>query len=67
MELPGQGSDLSHSQELNFSCGNARSLTDGAWPGIKPASQHSQDTADPIGPQQELQERDFESDPGGHA
>ena len=40
----------------NLSCsfGNARSLTNCAGPGIKPASQYSQDAANPIAPQQEL-------------
>ena len=36
------------------SCGNARSLTHCAGPGIKPKSQSSQDTADPVTPQWEL-------------
>ena len=48
MEFLGQGSDQGHS------CGNARSLIHGAGPGIKPASQSSQDAAKPIVPQQEL-------------
>ena len=48
MQIPGQGSDLCHG------CGNARSLTHGAGPGIEPASQHSRDAADAIATQQEL-------------
>ena len=45
MELPGQGSDLSHSCDLCCSCSNTGSLTHCAGPGIKPASQRSRDTA----------------------
>ena len=54
MELPGQGSDPSHSCELRQSSSNAGSLTHCAGLGIKPASRCSQDTADSIAPQQEL-------------
>ena len=54
VELPGQGSDLSHSYELCWSCGNAGSLTHCAGPGIEPSSQCSRDTANPIAPQEEL-------------
>ena len=54
MELPGQGSDLSRSHNLSHGCGNARSLTHCARPGIEPASQGSQDATDPIAPQQEI-------------
>ena len=36
MELPGQGSDWSHSRDLSHSCGNTRALTHCAWLGIKP-------------------------------
>lgn len=36
MELPRQGLDLSHSRDLSGSCGNARSLTHCAGPGIEP-------------------------------
>ena len=43
MEFPGQGSDPSCSCNLSHSCGNTRSLTHCARPGIKPASQCSQD------------------------
>ena len=57
MELPGQGSDLSHSCDLSHSYGNARSLTHHAAPGIEPSSQRSQDATDPIVPQRELQGR----------
>ena len=42
MELPGQGSDPSHSFDLNHSCDNARSLTHCAGLGVKPESQCSQ-------------------------
>ena len=42
MELPGQGSDPSHSHKLNCSCGNTESLTYCAVPGVEPASQLSQ-------------------------
>ena len=55
MQFPGQGSDLSHSHKLSCRCGNARSLTHCARPGIEPTSQHSQDAAAPVVPQQELQ------------
>ena len=48
MEFLGQESDQSHSLVLSRSCGNAGSLTDRARPGIEPASQHSQDTTDPV-------------------
>ena len=54
MDFPGQGSDPSHSFDLCCSCDKARSLTHCAESGIKPASQHSQDAADPIAPQWEL-------------
>ena len=53
MELPGQGSDLSHSRDLGHSC-NARSLSHCAGLGIEPASQRSQDAAHPILPQREF-------------
>ena len=39
---PGITSNLSHN------CGNARSLTHCAGPGIEPASQHSRDAANPV-------------------
>ena len=55
MEFLGQGSDPSHSQDLSCSCSNDRSLTHCARLGIEPASQRSQDAADPVVPQQELQ------------
>ena len=55
MELPGQGSDLSHSFNLSGSCGNTRSLTCCPRPGIEPSSQCFQDATDPTAPQQELQ------------
>ena len=52
MEFPGQGSDLSCS--CNLSCSTAGSLTHCARPGIKPVSQGSQDSTNPVAPQQEL-------------
>ena len=55
MELLGQGSDLSYSQDLSCSCGNA-SLTHCDKLGIEPTSQHSQEASDPVVPQQELQD-----------
>ena len=54
MELPGQGSDLSHSRDLCCSCSNTRSLTCYVGPGIEPASQCSQDSTDSVAPQREL-------------
>ena len=54
MEFPGQGSDLSRSCHQNCSCGNVRSLTHCAGPGIKPVSQCSQEAADPVATQWEL-------------
>ena len=54
MECPGQGLALSCSHDLSHSCGSARSLTQCAQPGIKPATQHSQDATDPAVPQREL-------------
>ena len=56
MEFLGQGSDLSHHCNLSCNCRNARSLTHCAGLGIEPASQDSQDAADPVAPWQELQE-----------
>ena len=56
LELPGQESDLSHSCDLCCSCGNTRSLTYRARPGIKPASQCCRDTDNLFVPQQELLE-----------
>ena len=55
MEPLGQGSDLSHSPDLSHSHGNTGSLTHCAGPGIKSASQRSQDAPDPVAPQLELQ------------
>ena len=43
--------------ELSCSCSNTRSLTYCAGQGIKPTSQSSQDTADPLAPQ--LESLDF--------
>ena len=54
MEFSGQGSDLSCSCHLGCSCGVATSLTHCAWLGKKPASQCSQDAANPTVSQQEL-------------
>ena len=54
MEFLGQGSNSSHSYDLSRSCGNAGSLTHCGGAGIKPASQRSQDAADPVAPQREL-------------
>ena len=54
MEFPGQGSDLSLSHHRGHTCGNAGSFTHYPGPGIEPGSQCSQDTANPIAPQQEL-------------
>ena len=42
MELPGQGSDPSHSCDLCCRRSNVRSLIHCAGPGIEPASQHSE-------------------------
>ena len=54
MGFRGQGSDLSRSLHLSRSCSNIGSLTLCARVGIEPASQRSQDTADPTAPQWEL-------------
>ena len=54
MEVLGQHSDLIHSCDLSSSYGNTPSLTLCAEPGIEPSSQHSQDTTNPVVPQQEL-------------
>ena len=54
MEFLDQGSDLSHTCKLCCSSGNPGSLTHSAGPGIKPASQHSRDTANRVAPQQTL-------------
>ena len=54
MEFPGQGSDPSCRFDLSHSCSNARSFTHCAGPGIKPASQQSQEAADPVTAQWEL-------------
>ena len=47
MDFPGQGTDLNRRYSLSHSCGNARSLTHYAGPGIEPMSQ-------PVVPQWEL-------------
>ena len=54
MELPGQGSDPSHSHNQSHSCGNTGSFTHCAGPGIEPASRCSREAADPAAPQREL-------------
>ena len=59
MELPGQGSDPSCSHRPGHGCANARSLTHCAGLEIEPASQCSQDTADPTAPQREFQNFPF--------
>ena len=59
MELLGQGSDPSCSGNPSHSCGNAGSLIHCTGLGIKPASQCSRDTPDPVAPQQELQYSGF--------
>jgi len=51
---PGQASDPNLGHEPSHSCSNTRSLTHCAGPDIEHASQHSQDTTNPIMPQQEL-------------
>ena len=60
MEFPGQGSDLNHHGDLYRGCGNAGSLTHGTRLEIKPASWHCSDAADPVAPQQELLQQDFD-------
>ena len=59
MEFPGQGSDLSRSCKLLWSCDNIRSLTHRARSGIESESQSSRDATNPIEPEQELQARLF--------
>ena len=54
IEFIGPVSYLSHSCHLGHSYSNTGSLTHCAGPGIEPTSQCSQDTTDPIAPQQEL-------------
>ena len=54
LEFPSQGSGLSCSLDLSRSYSTDGSLTRFAGPGIKPESQCSQDTADPIAPHREL-------------
>ena len=56
MEFLGQGSDPSCSCNLCQSCGNARSLTDCAQPGLGPVSQCSREAASPIAQERELLE-----------
>lgn len=53
-KFPGQGSDLSLSFNLCYSCSKASSLTHCAGLGLKPTFWHCRDTADPAEPQQEL-------------
>ena len=52
--VPGPGSDPSHSCHLSHSSSNTRSLTHCRGPGVEPASQCSQDAADPVVPHWEL-------------
>ena len=54
MEFPGQGSDPNRNCRLRHSCGNTGSLTHCARSGVEPASQRSQDAANPVTPQREL-------------
>ena len=54
MEFPGQASDPSHCLHLSRQYRNTGSSTDCAAPGINPEPWGSQDTTDPIEPQQEL-------------
>ena len=54
MEFPGQGSYLSYSHALICSHGSTGSPTHSVGPGIEPVPQRSQDTANPIAPQQEV-------------
>ena len=58
MEFPGQRSDPSHNFDPSHSGGTVRSLTHRARPGIEPASQGSQDTANPVVSQLELPNTD---------
>ena len=53
-EFSCQGSDLSHSLDQSWSCGNTRSLTHCAGLRIEPMSLCSQGTTNPVAPQQEL-------------
>ena len=62
MEFLDQGSDPSHSCDLSHSCSNAGSLTHCARPGLEPASQRSQDAANPIVPQPELLNSFYEAE-----
>ena len=63
MEFPGQGSDLGHRHKLSLSYSNSRFLTHSSRPGIEPASQRSQDAANLVVPQQELQSSILKRDP----
>ena len=53
VEFLDQGSDLSCSHHLCHSCGHDGPLTQGARPGMEPASQHYRDAADPIVPERQ--------------
>ena len=55
MEFLRQGLDPRHSFDLLCSCGTTLIFNPLCLEGIKPASQCSQDSADPTAPQQELQ------------
>ena len=59
MEFLVQGSDLGHSCDPSYSCSNTRSLTHCARQGIEPVPQCSQDAAESIVPQGELQDTMF--------
>ena len=52
--VPGPGIRFELHCDLSCSRGNARSLTHGARPETEPASQHAQDTLDPVATQQDL-------------
>ena len=62
MEFPDQGSDVSHSYNLLHNCGDARSLTHSAGPGVKAVSQHPRDAANPVVSEQELCTMKFKKD-----
>ena len=53
-EVPKPGVRSRNGRDLHHTCGNARSLTHYARPGIEPVSQCSRDAADSVVPWQEL-------------
>ena len=63
MEFLGQGSDPRRSCDIHWSCGNARSLTHYAGPGIEPASQCSRDILIPLRHSRDLCRRASEPGP----